>query len=311
MQQRVAVVMGGEGPEREVARKAGEGVSVALESLGHAVVRTPVGPDLVRRLRAANVDRVFPVLEGATAREGRVQAVLTSLGLPFTGANGFATAVASHLGHLRGLLRLHNLPLPHGYTVLHQRADGALAVHGDLGFPCRVRPVTTGLGTCAMQVAAPEALVPAVRWAGQYAGEALVEREVEGAQISVALLGEEVLGLGATPAEGSRRSGTPRLSPTRRGNLEALARGVARALDCHGPLLVGFSVPAEDNEVIVSVDAAPRLVPRGAFVRLAAAEGRSYAEVVGRILDAADVDGGHPDIPGMQPVPVPAYALAS
>lgn len=311
MHQRVAVVMGGEGPEREVARKAGEGVSVALESLGHDVVRTPVGPDLVRRLRALNVDAVFPVLEGATAREGRIQAVLNSLGLPFAGANGFATAVASHLGHLRGLLRLHNLPLPQGYTVLHQRAENALAAHGDLGFPCRVRPVTTGVGGGVMQVAAPEALIPAVRWAGQYAGEALVEREVEGAQISVALLGEEVLGLGPTPADGGRRSGVTRLSPTRRGNLEALARATARALDCRGPLLVGFSVPSEDNEVILSVDAAPRLVPRAAYVRLATHEDRSYAQLIGRILDAADLDGGQPDIPGMEPVNLPALALAS
>ncbi|HLT28524.1 MAG TPA: D-alanine--D-alanine ligase [Myxococcaceae bacterium] len=310
MQQRVAVVMGGEGPEREVARKAGEGISLALESLGHDVVRTPVGPDLVRRLRAAHVDAVFPVLEGATAREGRIQAVLNSLGLPFAGANGFATAVAAHLGHLRGLLRLHNLPLPQGYTVLHQRADAALASHGDLGFPCRVRPVTAGVGGGAMQVAAPEALVPAVRWAGQYAGEALVEREVEGAQVSVALLGEEVLGLGPTPAEGLRRQGMPRLSPTRRGNLEALARAVARALDCRGPLLVGFSVPSEDNEVIVSVDPAPRLVPRGAFVRLATGEGRSYAQLVGDILGAADRDVGHPDIPGLEPIQLPGFALA-
>lgn len=311
MQQRVAVVMGGEGPERELARKAGEGVSVALESLGHDVVRTQVGPDLMRRLTAANVDAVFPVLEGATAREGRVQAVLTAMGLPFAGANGFATAVASHLGHLRGLLRLHNLPLPQGYTLLHQRAESALAAHGDLGFPCRVRPVTAGVSGGAMQVAAPEALVPAVRWAGQYAGEALIEREVEGAQISVALLGEEVLGVGTTPAEGPRRTGGSRLSPTRRGNLEALARAVARALDCRGPLLVGFSVPAEDNEVIVAVDAAPRLVPRGAFVRLATAEGRSYAQLMGEILGAADLDAGQPDIPGMAPVDLPAFALAS
>src|SRR5690606_34919239 len=111
------------------------------------------------------------------ASSGRLQALLTSLGLPFAGASGYATAVAGNLGHLRGLLRLHNLPLPHGYTLLHARADGALSAHGDLGFPCRVRPVTAGVGGSAMQVAAPEALTSAVRWAGQWAGEALVERE--------------------------------------------------------------------------------------------------------------------------------------
>ncbi len=292
----IAVVMGGEGSLAEVARRAGEGVALALESRGFEVLRAHVGPDLESELRGADVDAAFLVLEGAMALDGAVRERLEMLGIPCTGSGTQAAAVAGNHRFARELLQLHNLPLASGYAIDGARSDAALIAHGDLGFPCRVRPVRGPANTGAMQVASSEALSAAVQWAHQFAPEALVEKVVAGMRVTLALLDGAVLGLECAaqdPAAPRPRRGQ-RPSPARIANLEALALGAARALGCRGPLLVEFAVPAEENEVITSIDAAPRLVPRSLYSLIASQTMASYTQLIERVLAGACLERSQP-----------------
>lgn len=289
MQQQIAVVMGGEGTAAEAARRAGEGVALALESRGHDVLRMQVGPDLEPTLREAGVDAAFLVLEGEMAQDGSIRQRVEQLGIPCIGSGTQAATAAGNHRFTRELLRLHNLPLANGYALEVARSGEALDAHGDLGFPCTVRPVRGAQGAGPMQVASSDALSGAIGWARQFANEVLIERAVAGLRVTVALLDGVVLGLqaGASESVTPKRSRAARLSPARRANLEALARGASRALGCSGPMLVEFSVPAEDNEVITSIDAAPRMVPRGLFATIASQSVASFTQLVERVLEGA------------------------
>jgi D-alanine-D-alanine ligase len=314
MGKRVGVLMGGWGEEREISLKTGEAMAVALESRGHAVLRLHAGPGVDRALRAASLDVAVLALHGRGGEDGKVQGLLELLGVPYTGSGVLASALAMNKPMAKKLFRLHNLPTPTGYSVGLADASRALELHGDLGFACVVKPARGGSSVGLAQVDAPEGLVPAVRLACRYGGEALVERRVRGREVTVGLLGDEVLGSCeiATPREGfdydaKYKSGSQyfvpaRLSPTRLGNVEALALAAYRALGCRGYGRVDLICSDEDNDVVLEVNTLPGMTPTSLLPKIAAGRGLDFPSLMERILALATRDDADDLEQGPRPV---------
>ncbi|WP_434382625.1 D-alanine--D-alanine ligase [Melittangium boletus] len=304
MGKRVGVLMGGWGEEREISRVTGEAMGGALESRGHEVVRILAGPGLDRALRAAALDVAVLALHGRMGEDGKVQGLLELMGLPYTGSGLLASALAMNKPMAKKLFRLHNLSTPHGYSVGRAEASRALELHGDLGFPCVVKPACGGSSVGLSRVREPEALEAAVALACQFGGEALVERLARGREVTVGLLGDEVLGTCeiVTPREGfdyeakyqggSRYFVPARLSPTRLGNVEALALGAWRALGCRGYGRVDLICSDEDNDVVLEVNTLPGMTPTSLLPKIAAARGLDFPSLMERILALATRDEG-------------------
>ncbi len=302
MSKRVAVLMGGWGEEREISLKTGEAVVAALESKGHTVSRIFAGPGLDRALRSAELDVAFLALHGRMGEDGRVQGLLEVLEVPYTGSGVLASALAMNKPYAKKLFRLHNLPTPYGYCVDRQDAGRALELHGDLGFPCVVKPAHGGSSVGLALVREPEALAPAVATACRYGGQALVERLVRGREVTVGILGGEVLGSCeiACPREGfdyeakykggSRYHLPPRLSPTRLANVEALALAAYRALGCRGHGRVDLMCSEDENDVLLEVNTLPGLTPMSLLPKIAAQKGLDFPALVERILTLATRD---------------------
>ncbi len=309
MGKRVGVLMGGWGEEREISLKTGEAVVAALESRGHAVRRVFAGPGLDRALRSAELDVAFIALHGRMGEDGKVQGLLELMGLPYTGSGVLASALAMNKPMAKKLFRLHNLPTPMGYRVGRADASRALELHGDLGFPCVVKPACGGSSVGLSLVREPGALVQAVTLACRFGGEALVERMARGREVTVGLLGDAVLGTCevATPREGfdydakykggARYFLPARLSPTRLANVEALALAAWRALGCRGHGRVDFICPDEDNDVLLEVNTLPGMTPSSLLPKIAAQKGLDFPTLVEEILARAardEVEVGEP-----------------
>ncbi len=322
MGKRVGVLMGGWGEEREISLKTGEAVVAALESRGHSVSRIFAGPGLDRALRSAELDVAFIALHGRMGEDGKVQGLLELMGLPYTGSGVLASALAMNKPMAKKLFRLHNLPSPQGYRVARADVSRALELHGDLGFPCVVKPACGGSSVGLSLVREPEALVPAVAQACRFGGEALVERMVHGREVTVAILGDEVLGNCeiATPREGfdydakykggSRYFLPARLSPTRQANVEALALAAYRALGCRGYGRVDLICSENENDVLLEVNTLPGLTPMSLLPKIAAQKGLDFPSLVDRILTLAtrdDAGVSEPLADVLQP-PVPRRA---
>jgi D-alanine-D-alanine ligase len=302
MGKRVGVLMGGWGEEREISLKTGEAVVAALESRGHSVSRIFAGPGLDRALRSAELDVAFIALHGRMGEDGKVQGLLELMGLPYTGSGVLASALAMNKPMAKKLFRLHNLPSPQGYRVARADVSRALELHGDLGFPCVVKPACGGSSVGLSLVREPEALVPAVAQACRFGGEALVERMVHGREVTVAILGDEVLGNCeiATPREGfdydakykggSRYFLPARLSPTRQANVEALALAAYRALGCRGYGRVDLICSENENDVLLEVNTLPGLTPMSLLPKIAAQKGIDFPALVERLLALATRD---------------------
>lgn len=299
---RVAVLMGGWGEEREISVKTGEAVVAALEANGHEVTRIFAGPGLDKSLRAAEVDVAFLALHGRMGEDGKVQGLLEVLEIPYTGSGVLASSLAMAKPFAKKLFRLHNLPTPSGYGVRREELDSALELHGDLGFPVVVKPANGGSSVGLALVREEKALLPALREAVRFGGEALVERQILGREVTVGILGDSVLGTceiahaGETfdfqhkYRGGSRYHLPPRLSATRVKNIELLALSAYRALGCRGYGRVDLIASETDNDVVLEVNTLPGLTPVSLLPKIAHHSGLAFADLVERILDLATCD---------------------
>jgi len=286
-QLRVGVVMGGQGVGRETSVKSGEAAAAALKALGHQVTRVLAGPGLDLAMRGAQLDVAFLSLHDGLGQDGRVQGLLEVQGLRYTGSGVLASSLAWNRAVAQRLFRQHNLATPVGYTVGAGDAASLDARHLDLGFPCLVWPAQGRPANGPVLVMDPAGLKSAVRDACAACGEALVERLVPGKTVSVALLDGQVLGCAET---GARPTLSPRLSETRRRNVESLALAAARALGCRGAVMVELVCSESANDVVLAVDTQPSLAPKELFARLAHKAGLYFLELVHRQLASSGVE---------------------
>ena len=95
---KIGVLLGGLSSEREVSLRTGEAVLVALQERGHDVIPIYVDRDIDVALRQEKIEVAFIALHGRWGEDGSVQGMLEMLGIPYTGSDVLASALAMHKG---------------------------------------------------------------------------------------------------------------------------------------------------------------------------------------------------------------------
>lgn len=295
----IGVLMGGMSSEREVSLRSGEAVLEALRGRGYRAQPIYVDRDLDRVLRQASIDVAFIALHGRYGEDGCVQGLLEMMGIPYTGSDVLASALAMHKVKAKELFRLHNLPTP-PYYVAAADGDDPIARHGDFGYPCVVKPAREGSSVGISIVSGERELAAAVEEAGCFDGEVLVERYIAGQEVSVAVLGGRALGAveiapkadfydyGAKYTRGaSDYFLPPRLSPERYRGVLTVAARASTALGCRGATRVDLIVSETGNEYVLEVNTVPGMTPTSLLPKIAAAAGLDFGELCEAQLIAA------------------------
>lgn len=310
---KIGVLMGGLSSEREVSLRSGEAVLVALRDLGYRAEPIYVDRDLDLVLRQASIDVAFIALHGRYGEDGCVQGLLETMGIPYTGSDVLASALAMHKVKAKELFRLHNLPTP-AYYVAAPDDDDPIARHGDFGYPCVVKPAREGSSVGVAIVNGESELVAALEAAACFDGEILVERYIAGREVSVAVLGDRALGaVEIAPRAGFydytakyQRGGSeyfipPRLSPERYRGILAQAVRAHLALGCRGATRVDLIVADTGNEYVLEVNTVPGMTPTSLLPKIAAEAGYSFADLCEAIVDRAGLGVAQPAAPAEHP----------
>jgi D-alanine-D-alanine ligase len=298
---KIGVLLGGLSSEREVSLRTGEAVVAALRQRGHDVIPIYVDRDLDVALRQEQIDVAFLALHGRWGEDGCVQGLLEMLGIPYTGSDVLASALAMHKIKAKELFRLHNLPTP-AYYALAASNDDLAAIHGDFGFPCVVKPVREGSSVGVSICGDLEALAAGVLRARQFDDQVLVERFIAGKEISVAILEDRALGaVEIAPRHGFydyaskyTRGATetfvpPRVSPERYRGLLTQALRAHVALGCRGATRVDMILSESGNEFLLEVNTLPGLTPASLWPKIADAAGISFGELCEMMLVGASL----------------------
>jgi D-alanine-D-alanine ligase len=180
--------------ERDVSIITGRRVAHALERLGHEVHSLDVEESTTERLMEIEPDAAFICLHGVGGEDGTVQALLETLGIPYTGSGPLSSIRCMDKDYAKRALRAAGIPTPPFRTFLRRAmhemgAAAALSPAADaIGYPLVVKPAREGSGLGLTRVEKPEALLEAVYEAFGYDGKILLERWVTGTEITAPIL---------------------------------------------------------------------------------------------------------------------------
>lgn len=188
---RVAVFMGGDSAEREVSLKSGDAVTRALQDAGVDAFSMDVTGCLLKTVETPSFDRVFIALHGRGGEDGTLQAILSQAGIPYTGSEMLASALAMDKLRTKYVFAGCGLPTP-AFRAMNGEAEAGSIV-ADLAFPMSVKPSREGSSIGVRKVRNRDELVAAYREAASHDPLVLVEEWIEGPEYTVSILQDKAL----------------------------------------------------------------------------------------------------------------------
>jgi D-alanine-D-alanine ligase len=138
------------------------------------------------------VDVVLLSVYGTWGEDGRIQGLLDTIGIPYTGSGVLASALAMDKVMAKRVLASEGIDVPLGVVVTSAVGEDLRQAHS-VGLPVFVKPVASGSSVGAAIVTSAEQLAPAIVDALRYDERALVEELLTGTELTVAVIGNDDL----------------------------------------------------------------------------------------------------------------------
>jgi D-alanine--D-alanine ligase len=294
---KVALLKGGWNSERAVSLESAKGTLKALTLLGYEVTEIEVTQDiplLLQELLKASPDVVFlNALHGQYVEDGMIQSLFEMLGMPYTGSNVVASAMAMDKNVTREMLSYHGLPMPKGIKVNITQffSAGNLVVP----YPFVLKPLNEGSSVGVFIIHTADDLQQAQQsWC--YGSEGIIEEFIAGQELSIALLDAQPLGvLELEPLEGfydykakytsgvTRHHMPARLDAQDQEYAMALAAKAIKILGIQGVSRVDMRYDkSRDNgqrHYILEANTLPGMTPLSIVPEIAAYAGYSYEQL--------------------------------
>lgn len=292
---RVGVLFGGTSAEREVSLKSGAAVCQALNDAGVNVIALDLGDNAVEQIIAAKLDRAFIALHGVGGEDGRMQALLEFLKIPYTGSGVEASAIAMDKLRTKQIWRGMPLPTP-DFVELSETCDWSATLN-ELGGEAMVKPAHEGSSIGMSRVASSGELQQAFIDAAKYDSKVLAERLIVGAEYTVAILNGEALpaikletdhsfyDYEAKYVTGDTRYLCPcGLSDEREHELRALALQAFNSVGCKTWGRVDFMADQNGRFTLLEVNTVPGMTATSLVPMAAKASGISFEQLVLSVL---------------------------
>ncbi|MBI4665886.1 MAG: D-alanine--D-alanine ligase [Nitrospinae bacterium] len=299
---KVAVLMGGLSSEREISLKTGAAVLGALARLGIPSVSIDAGRDVCEQIKKSGAHVAFIALHGRYGEDGCIQGALEAMGVPYTASGVAASAIAMNKRLTKMVCQSIGVATP-GYRVIGKNdADRETAI-ASLAAPVVIKPSVGGSSIGVTVCLSGDKIADAVERAfGEY-HEMVAEDFVEGALITVGVLGDMALPAVEIETTGGFYDYTHKYTPGSThyhiparladGSLQEAARmtlAVHGALGCKGATRSEFIVDRAGKPWFLELNTIPGMTETSLLPKEAAAVGLSFDDLVLTILMEALAD---------------------
>lgn len=314
---KLAVLMGGPGSEHEVSLATGRQMLENLSPTKYAVKPILIGKDgnwrfgdstkkvaLLEALeRLRDFDVVVLALHGTFGEDGKLQALLDTLGVRYTGSGLLASVLAMDKVLSADVFRAHGLRVPESIVI--SRDDWRLRKTVPRAqWPVIVKPVCGGSSVGAAKVSSTAELVRAVNEAFKWDERVLIQACIQGREFTCAVLerGHDVVALPPTEIipksadlfdyrskytiGASEEITPPQLPPKQIEKLQTLALTAHRVLGCRGYSRTDFMLDAK-GFVVLELNTLPGMTATSLLPQAAAVAGLSFPDLLDTIIDNA------------------------
>ncbi|MBC7808394.1 MAG: D-alanine--D-alanine ligase [Akkermansiaceae bacterium] len=265
--------------------------------------------ELPRLPVAARPDVVFIALHGPGGEDGSVQGFLETLGIPYTGSGILASALAMDKMRYKAFIGTESIVTPPGMVFYKNDAAQNRRAIGDvgrnLGFPVIVKPSRQG-STYGCSVVKEEGyLKSALDKAFRYDDTALVEQQMIGTEITVAVLGNddpiplpvvEIVSKDgffdyeskySTGESGATEIVPARISEEATKDAQNIAVQCHRLLGCRGMSRTDMFVLDDDEIVTLETNTIPGMTATSLLPKAAQAGGIGFPDLLNHLIKLA------------------------
>src|SRR5216684_2925712 len=296
---------------------SGEAVVVPPEPVhrgsGWSVVpfHTDTAPARRASDRAINVDVIFPVLHGTFGEDGTIQGLLELADIPYVGAGVLGSAAGMDKDIMKQLFAAAGLPIVKHVTVLRRQWQKdaktiTREIEAKLKYPVFVKPANLGSSVGISKAHDRRELPAAMDEAAGYDRKIVIEQGVGGKKQKARELECSVLGNDEPTAsvvgeivpsaefydynakyidEGSKPLIPAPISKKLMKEVQAMAVGAFRAVDCSGLARVDFLMDPKSKKVYLNeINTMPGFTSISMYPKLWAATGVTYPELIDRLI---------------------------
>jgi len=307
---RVAVLSGGWGGERPISLMSGRKVLQGLQDAGleafalELTSRDRNPARLKARLKRARMDVAFNILHGTFGEDGRLQAVLDELGIPYPGSGAVSSALAMQKAFAKLIFEEKGIPTAPWQALNREMSERDLIREIRVPMPLVVKPAESGSALGVSIVKKKSQIKSALKKAFRESDWAVVEQFVPGVEITVAVLGNRALpvteivpknefyDLDAKYTPGQSVHIIPARIPARlRREAQALAVKAGQALGCCDFYRVDFIVPKRGwknrTPQTLEVNTLPGMTDTSLYPEAAKAVGISFPRLLETLVKMA------------------------
>lgn len=271
-------------PDLEAVRAARQDKSPSL--LGKDVLKV-----------CAMADAVFLAMHGANGEDGRIQATLDLVGVPYTGSGYLGSAMAMDKAVTKRMmdsLGIRTAP----WVDVHYTKDDIPRLTQELMVPCAVKMVNGGSSIGMALPDTREELEKALYDLLPYGGHVVVEKKIKGREIQIAVLGDTYLPAVEIIPKGAyfdyfckyQKDGAQEICPApitdeQWHTVGELALRLHRALGLGVYSRADFILDEEGRFWCLEINTLPGMTPTSLVPQEAAQVGLSYGDLCQRIVD--------------------------
>lgn len=189
---KIALLQGGVSNERDVSLASAAMVGRELENICTEVIRFDTAERSLTELVELHVDAAFILLHGAAGEDGRMQAALEMLGIPYTGSRPQACALAMDKNLSKLIWAETALPTPPWLLVKDAAAETLDEIQLMLGYEVFVKPNHGGSSIYMGKVTKRSQLAAAIETALQEEDSVLIEQTVPGIELTYGIVEDTV-----------------------------------------------------------------------------------------------------------------------
>lgn len=251
-------------------------------------------------------DIVFPVLHGEYGEDGTIQGLLEMSGIKYVGMGVCASANGMDKAFSKLVFQNANIPQADWIVVNSDELDDVEkiveSVKEKLGFPCFVKPASTGSSVGVGKAKTPEELILALQNAAKFGRKILVEENIEGHEVECSVLGNKEV-FASTVGEilpqvefydfdAKYKTNTTKLQIPAElpkniiEDIRKYAIKAFKALDGSGLSRVDFFVKYKDNSIVLNeINTMPGFTSISMYPKLWQAVGKDYSVLLDELIE--------------------------
>lgn len=305
--EKVVVIKGGFSTEREISLKSGAAVGKALREAGYEVEELDLQKGSLKELEEMRPDAAFLALHGRGGEDGAIQGALEWLNIPYTGPGIASSAICMDKILAKKVFCNSGIPTADFCEIGPEdrpRLSGILSdAAARLGLPLVLKASRQGSSIGTLICREKEALEEAAESLFPYGDRILIEAFKDGKELTVPVLGNEVIralpvieitsenefyDFDSKYTPGKCRHIIPAgIDEKTEKEVTDIATRAYRACGCRGFSRVDFILDREGRPFVLEINTLPGMTEQSLFPDAARAAGMDFPALVDTIVRLA------------------------